>query len=157
MQIGNGLAGFLLLALSIGVFISARSLPNPSQQAYGPGAFPTLVALLLAACSLLLIWQGRKELAAGPLIRLAPWTGSAKRVARFFLVPASVMFYVLLIDDLGFLLTAGLVLIVLLLSLGVRVEHAIALSILTVLLVHTVFSTALKVQLPWGLLEPVRW
>jgi putative tricarboxylic transport membrane protein len=41
--------------------------------------------------------------------------------------------------------------------LGVRVEHAIALSILTVLLVHTVFSTALKVQLPWGLLEPVRW
>jgi putative tricarboxylic transport membrane protein len=157
VQIGNAFAGFLLLALSLAVFISARSLPNPSQQAYGPGAFPTLVTLLLAACSLLLVWQGRKEFAAGSLIRLAPWTGSAKRVARFFLVLASVAFYVLLIDDLGFLITAGLVLIVLFLSLGVRAWYALAISILTVLLVYTVFNTALKVQLPWGLLEPMRW
>jgi putative tricarboxylic transport membrane protein len=157
VQISNALAGVLLLALSVAVFISARSLPNPSQQAYGPGAFPTLVAVLLAACSLLLVWQGRRELTAGALIRLAPWTGSIKRVARFVLVPASVAFYVLFIDDLGFLLTAGLVLIVLFLSLGVRVGHALAIAIATVLLVHTVFDTALKVQLPWGLLEPVRW
>jgi putative tricarboxylic transport membrane protein len=82
---------------------------------------------------------------------------SAKRVARFFLVLASVAFYVLLIDDLGFLITAGLVLIVLFLSLGVRAWYALAISILTVLLVYTVFNTALKVQLPWGLLEPMRW
>jgi putative tricarboxylic transport membrane protein len=157
MQIGNTLAGLLLLALSLAVFLSARGLPNPSQQAYGPGAFPALVACLLAACALVLAVQGRKEFAARSLIRFAPWTGSAKRVARFFLVPASVLFYVSFIDELGFLVAACLVLIALFLSLGVRLNQALMTSVAAALLIHTVFSTALKVQLPWGLLEPIRW
>jgi putative tricarboxylic transport membrane protein len=80
-----------------------------------------------------------------------------RSVIRFLLVPASVLFYIYFVTSLSFLPTATLILLVLLLSLGVSPGIALANAVVIPLIVHTAFYIGLGVQLPWGLLAPIRW
>jgi putative tricarboxylic transport membrane protein len=76
---------------------------------------------------------------------------------RLLLVPAAVIFYMALAETLGFLPTAAVILVTLFIAGGVTLIRATALALITALVVHTVFYLGLSVQLPWGLLAPIRW
>jgi putative tricarboxylic transport membrane protein len=157
MKIGDSLMGLILLGLAIAIFAYARTLPNPVQQVYGPGAIPSLVAVALGIASVLLIWRGRNAPGGFLGIELAPWARDVRYVARFLLVPGAVVFYMLFVVRLGFLLTTGLILLAMFLSLRVSPIIAVANALLIPLLVHTAFYLGLGVQLPWGVLGPIRW
>jgi putative tricarboxylic transport membrane protein len=157
MKINDILAGVLFLALAIGLAAGAWGLPNPSAQPFGPGAFPILISVLLGICSVFLLASSIRDAHRGPLVALADWTRSGPHMLRFLLVPAVVAFYVLFVDILGFLIAAFLILLVLFRAGGVATARSTVLAAGIALLVHTVFYVGLKVQLPWGLLEPIRW
>jgi len=72
-------------------------------------------------------------------------------------VPLAGAFYVLFAETLGFLPAAFAILLALFLSLRLPALRAAALSAAAALMVHTIFYLGLGVQLPWGLLEPIRW
>jgi putative tricarboxylic transport membrane protein len=69
----------------------------------------------------------------------------------------SVLFYILVADKLGFLLTAPIVLGALLLVLRVPPLRAVTVAIVATLLVHFAFYKLLRVPLPWGVLTGVAW
>jgi putative tricarboxylic transport membrane protein len=157
MKVGDFFMGLVLLGLSVGVFVYARTLPNPVRQPYGPGAFPSLIAVLLGIAALVLIWQAWRRGEGRFEIRLAPWARDPRALFRFLLVPAAVLFYIYFVRTLGFLPTTALIMLVLLLSLRVSSVTAVANALVIPLAVHTAFYVGLGVQLPWGLLAPIRW
>lgn len=157
MKFNNLFGGLVFLALSGLVAIASWNLPNPSQQPLGPSAFPLILSGLLALCAAILAITGARATQTGPLIGLADWARSGSALARLLLVPAAVIFYMLLAETLGFLICAPLVLIVLFLAGGTRPGHAVGLSLVAALAIHSIFYLGLGVQLPWGPLEPLRW
>ncbi len=157
MKVNDGLLGLALLALSISFWLGADGIPNPSRQPYGPEFFPQLLAALLAIPSILLIGAGWRGRGTGPPIAFAPWTRDGSSVLRFLSVPVAVAGYVLLVEDLGFLPIATLVLLFLFSLSRVPLLRATPLALCMALLAHTVFYLGLGVQLPWGLLSPIAW
>ncbi len=157
MKINNVTGGALFLILAVALGWGAWDLPNPGEQIFGPSTFPLVIASLLALCSVILLASGLRSAGDAPLFMRADWTRHPWLVARFFLVPAAVVAYVTLVEVLGFIPTASAVLFVLLLSGRVGPARSALLSVCVALVVHTIFYLGLSVQLPWGLMEPVRW
>ena len=58
MKFNDTLSGLALLALSLLILLTVRTYPDIPGQNIGPGAFPGLLAWLLALCSVLLILKG---------------------------------------------------------------------------------------------------
>lgn len=156
MKVNNIGLGLIFLVLAMGLGVAGVQLPNPSRQIYGPGFLPTLLAVLLAITALVLIFEGLRQ-RDGRLVELQPWTRDPVLVMRFAAVPAAVALYIFCVGFVGFLPTVTLILLGLFLILGVRLVAAIPVAVATALAVHSLFYLGLRVQLPWGLLEPIRW
>jgi putative tricarboxylic transport membrane protein len=156
MKLNNIGLGSIVLLLALGLAIAGGQTPNPSKQIYGPGFFPLVLALLLACNGVVLIFEGVKK-RNGPLVQIQPWAHNVRYLVRFAAVIASVAFYIICVPILGFLPTVTLLLLGLFCLLGVRWVTALPVAIVTALVVHSLFYLVLRVQLPWGLLEPVRW
>jgi putative tricarboxylic transport membrane protein len=65
--------------------------------------------------------------------------------------------YALFVDYLGFYITAGIGLFVLMCTYGVKLKVAVFISLATTLIIHAIFYKLLGVPLPWGLLTPYAW
>ena len=75
---------------------------------------------------------------------------------RALLPPALLLFYVLAAERLGFILTAGLIVLVTSTALGARLKLAVPLAILAPIGIHLIFAKLLRVPLPIGLI-PMPW
>jgi putative tricarboxylic transport membrane protein len=157
LKINDTLAGFLCLIGAVVLWINARGLPNPANQPVGPGAFPALIAVLLGMVALYLIWGGLRTSPRTPLLTLSDWTRQPMKVGRFLLIPAAVALYIATVDVVGFIPLMFAILVTLLIACAVRPLATIAIAVFVTLFVHTIFYGLLKVQLPWGLLDAVRW
>jgi len=106
--IGDRIAGVLLLVLAVGAWWLSHDLESGFMQPVGPGEYPRLVSLPLAALSLLLIvkpglnqrWPGRAALVrqALTLLLLACYAGLVKPLG---FLPASLVAVILLIRLFG--------------------------------------------------------
>jgi putative tricarboxylic transport membrane protein len=155
MRIHDGLIGAALLLLSLAVLWHVQGFPPAAGQNFGPALFPGLAAGGLALCSLALMWQGVRS--GQPLFALGDGLRSPRRVAAFALVIASMVFYILLADRLGFVLCSLLILTLLQWACGVRLPVALAVAVAATLVIHTCFYKLLKVPLPWGVLQRFAW
>jgi putative tricarboxylic transport membrane protein len=115
---------------------------------------------LLGCGAMVALRVGRSFEASDDLVPPEPGTALAPppRFAewRAFLPPLLLVFYVLMADRLGFLLTAALITLVVSLTLGARARLAVPLAVLAPLGIHAVFVRLLRVPLPDGLL-PLPW
>jgi putative tricarboxylic transport membrane protein len=148
--------GAIFLALSIAVLVAIQGYPRIPGQSIGPGAFPGLIAILLAGCSIALIWRGWRERSSQPLVAVGAWLGSLPHVRNFLVATGSLAFYVVAADKVGFLICGTLILLALFLTLRVRPRLAVPLAFVLPILIHLMFYKMLRVPLPWGLL-PVLW
>ncbi len=155
MRIHDSLIGGVLLVLSLAVLWHIQGFPPAPGQAYGPAVFPGLIAGGLALCSAVLMWQGLR--ARQPLLLLGDGLRSGRHVAAFVLVIASMVFYILLAEKLGFVLCSVLVLFFLQWALGVKPRIALPVAVVATLVIHACFYKLLKVPLPWGVLERWAW
>ena len=156
MKFNDALLGVVFLALSIAVLVTIQGYPKIPGQSIGPGAFPGLIALLLAGCSLALIWRGWRERGSQPLVAMGAWLGSPRHVRNFLVAVGSLAFYVVAADKLGFLICGALILLALFLTLRVRPRLALLLALVLPVVIHLIFYKLLRVPLPWGVL-PVLW
>lgn len=157
MKFNDLFAGFALLALSALMTAAAWNLPNPAEQPLGPSAFPLILSGLLALCAVILAANGLRVADRGPLLTRSGWARKPALVLRLLLVPVAVVFYITFAETLGFLIVSPLVLLALFLAGGVRPALAVPLALVAALAMHAIFYLGLGVQLPWGLLEPIRW
>lgn len=133
--------GALLVVLAALVFWSAQSLVVPfAADPLGPKGFPSAVALILAACGLLILLE-----------RSTPFAWPERRFAPFLLIAVMVA-YALLMEPLGFLVaTAGLACGVALLF-GARAWLAAVTGVVTSAALWALFDRLLDLPLPKGIL-----
>jgi putative tricarboxylic transport membrane protein len=153
MRVNDALIGTVLLALALAVLWHVRTFPPVPGQPYGSALFPTLSAAGLAVAAVLLIVQGVRS--------GAPWrrTSAAEHSGRIAaaVTIAALVFYLMLSQWLGFIVSAVLMLVALLWAYGVRRALILPVALIATLVIHTLFFKLLKVPLPWGWLAPVAW
>lgn len=157
MKINDAFWGVLLMALGAAVLLAVRGYPNIPGQPVGPALFPGLIALGLCAGGALLVWQGRRDRAHGPWLAWEDWVRSPKHARALAVLLGSVVFYILVSDALGFLITAVLMLMALFRSLQVAWGRSAFWAVVATLVVHFAFYKLLRVPLPWGILTPMAW
>ncbi|MFZ9298410.1 MAG: tripartite tricarboxylate transporter TctB family protein [Hylemonella sp.] len=157
MKINDALSGAILLALSLAILYLIRDYPIIPGQNIGPAAFPGLLAGLLAVCSLALIWRGLRKQQRGSWLELGAWIRSGYHLRNFLLTLVALLFYILVSDALGFILTALILLSLLFWALRVRPLLILPLALGVTLLIHLIFYKGLRVPLPWGILLPYQW
>lgn len=158
MKFNDAISGGALLALAIAVLFNIQSFPKIPGQNIGPGAFPGLLATLLAGCAITLIIKGwRGKVAHEPWIAPGGWMRSWPHLRGFAATVGSLLFYILLSNTLGFIVCAILILCTMFLTLGVRRALILPIAVGVTLLIHTIFFKGLRVPLPWGVLMPVAW
>jgi putative tricarboxylic transport membrane protein len=161
VKLNDAVWGALFILLSVALLVHVQSFPTIPGQKIGPALFPGIIAVGLAVCGALLIIKGLAVRAQGSehgrWLTFAPWVGSRRHVLAFFLVIAVNVFYILLVNRLGFVPTAVVYLAVLFAVFGVPPRWNLPIAIIVTLLIHYSFYKMLKVPLPWGVLTGVAW
>ena len=152
----DGIAGLICLALSIGLLLLTRGLPQSSFVPVGPGFYPRIVLVIMAALSVMLIasdlWQQRSQRTAPAEEKPAPEKRNYRLVGIAFAVFAG---YVVLLPLVGYRLATFLFMAALQavfeLPRGARRWAVVLVSaLLTTALTYVVFEHYLTVLLPRG-------
>ena len=157
MKINDAFWGVLLMALGAAVLLAVRSYPNIPGQPVGPALFPGLIAMGLCAGGALLVLQGWRDRSKGPWLVWEDWVHSPRHVRALAALLGSVVFYIVLSDELGFLITSFLIMVTLFRSLQVTWGRSVFWAVVATLVVHFAFYKLLRVPLPWGILTPLAW
>ncbi len=161
MKINDAVWGAVLLLLAAAILVHVQSFPKIPGQNVGPALFPGLLAVGLAVCAVLLVIKGlaarRSSGARESWITLEAWMRLPRHVLALALVIGLNVFYILVVDRLGFIPTGVVYLAVLFLVFRVRRSWIVPLAIVITLCIHYAFYKLLKVPLPWGLLQGVAW
>jgi putative tricarboxylic transport membrane protein len=155
MKFNDALSGAALVVLGAVLLWHIQGFPPMPGQKYGPAWFPGLIAGGLVICGTLLIASRLRAATSEPLFSLPEWTRRARPVTSVASVIAGLLFYVFLVDTLGFHITAGALLLAWSRLLGASWRLAVPVSIAATVVIHLAFYKLLKVPLPWGLLERV--
>lgn len=157
MKISDRLTGCFLLVLATAILLQARSFPMIPGQSIGSGLMPTIVAIGLAICAVILI---AKDVVTAPRSKLAEpgdWITDRWRLMRVAIVLLGTASFIPFLDVIGFPVLSIAVLLAFLLSLRVPVLTAVLVSVTASLAIHTLFSKVFLVPLPWGVLQSVAW
>lgn len=151
-------SGLLAAALGVIVLLYVRGFPDLPEGQPGPALFPGIVGALFVVFGLTLVLRHalarRRAHAGGGGVRRAE--GSRRSTARgrvdALAVLGSVVGYLLLVEQLGFILTMGGLLFLLMWRLGARPMTAVAAAVVTTGAIVLIFQELLFVPLPPGLL-----
>jgi putative tricarboxylic transport membrane protein len=157
MKFNDTIMGAALLALALTILQTVMQYPVIPGQNIGPGAFPGLLAGLLALCAVLLIFKGIKAKQHEAWVEVGGWVKSWYHLRNFLITVAGLVFYIYLSDRLGFLICASLVVGVMMWALKVRSKLIVPIALISSLVIHTIFYKGLRVPLPWGILSPIQW
>ncbi|MCB1714554.1 MAG: tripartite tricarboxylate transporter TctB family protein [Candidatus Competibacteraceae bacterium] len=156
MRFNDAVLGLVLIVFAIAEIAYTTTFPQLPGQDYGSALFPRLIGAGLLLCGIILTVRGWRTRTAG-WTDFADWVHDRISRTDVLLIPASLIFYILISDPLGFVPTAFILLLVLLLRYGNRLVLALPLAAVTTLVIHALFAKLLLVPLPWGVLEPVAW
>lgn len=155
MKANDAITGGIFLAVAIFAFVYAGTFNSLPGVKYGPDLFPRLVAVVMGLGGFLLIFSALRPAGRQPLLRIAQW---ARMPRSYFIIGAvlgSIVFYILLSEVLGFLLTGVVMLSALLVATrGVsKAVSSLLISASVVVLLYLIFARLLRVPLPMGYLE----
>ncbi len=157
MKINDAIFGLVLAILGGLVLFTVQSYPKIPGQQVGPALFPGLIAAGILVCGLILVVRGWRERKAAPWVTPGDWVRSPRHVAGFVLLVASVVFYIVAAEKLGFLLSAVLILTAMFYVLRVPLGRSLLVAVVASLVIHFMFYKLLRVPLPWGILVNHSW
>jgi putative tricarboxylic transport membrane protein len=160
MRLPDRVTGLFLVGLGAAAAYGGWQLPPVPGQPVGPNVFPLVIGTGLALCGLAIAFGiGHSFEEEEELIPVeggqTPPTGKLYGL-RALLPPALLLFYVVVADKLGFIITAALIVYVTSTALGARWKLSLPLAVLAPIAIHLIFSKLLRVPLPAGLL-PMPW
>jgi len=162
MKLDDTVWGALLALLGAAILWHVQGFPHIPGQNVGPALFPGTVAAALLVCGVLLLAggvRGRRRAGAEPprWVAAPEWLRSPPHLLAFAVLVASNLFYLLVVDRLGFVLTAFVYLAALMWVLRVRLALVVPVALVMTLLIHYAFYKLLRVPLPWGVLQGIAW
>jgi putative tricarboxylic transport membrane protein len=161
MRLPDRVTGLFLVGLGAASAYGGWQLPPVPGQPVGPNVFPLVIGTGLALCGLAIAFGiGHSFEEEEEIIPFEGGDAPAPRGKlyglRALLPPALLLFYVLVADRVGFILTAGIIVFVTSTALGARWKLALPLTLFAPIAIHLIFSKLLRVPLPIGLL-PMPW
>jgi putative tricarboxylic transport membrane protein len=99
-------------------------------------------------------WQARVQ---QPWVAVEDWVKSPRHLMGFVVLVASIVFYMLVSEKLGFLICSTLILTTLFSVLKVPFGRAVLVAVIATLVIHFAFYKILRVPLPWGVLTNYAW
>jgi putative tricarboxylic transport membrane protein len=162
MRLPDRFTGLFLVGLGSAAAYGGWLLPPVPGQPVGPNVFPLVIGIGLAICGLMIAFGiGHSFEEEEELVPLEPGQEVAAPRGRLYglralLPPALLLFYVVAVDKLGFILTAGLIVLATSTALGARLKLSVPLAILAPIGIHLIFYKLLRVPLPAGLI-PMPW
>ena len=157
MKLNDAVLGLLLLVLGAVVLFIVRDYPTIPGQDVGPAMFPGLVAVGLCIGGFILTVRGWRARASVPWLVMDDWVRSPRHLLALVLLLASVLFYILAAQQLGFLVCAVLILFALFQVLQVPLGRSVLIAVIAALVIHFAFYKLMRVPLPWGILLPYAW
>lgn len=157
MKISDRLTGCFLLLFAIAVLVEASSFPMIPGQSVGSGLLPSIVAVGLLVCALILIVKDLIGPSRTRLIEAGDWVTDPRRLVRVGIVLLGTACFIPFLDVIGFPVLSIAVLMAFLLSLRVNLLTAALVAVIASLAIHTLFSKVFLVPLPWGILQSIAW
>ncbi|MGQ9371622.1 tripartite tricarboxylate transporter TctB family protein [Azospirillum sp. ST 5-10] len=155
MKVHDVFVGLFFLAAGAFVAAYAATLTPPRHLAYGPGFVPSLIGTAMMLVGGGIVLTALRTVRTAPLWQWPDWAANPRGRWRFAALLAAIAAYVLLVDALGFLLTATLILLALFVVAGMRPPAALAVGVASAAALTVVFASVLHVPLPWGPLQSV--
>lgn len=155
MKANDAVTGGIFLVIAILAFAYAGTFTSLPGVKYGPDLFPRLIAILMGLGGIMLIVGSLRRSGGLPLFMLAPWARRPRNHAILASVVASILFYILASERLGFLLSAFLMLGGLLaVTRGTsKLLSSAAVAAVVSVLLYLIFARLLRVPLPMGVIE----
>lgn len=161
--LNDRISGGVIATLGAVAFLYGSKLPPVPGQQVGPAAFPMVVGGLLVLCGLLIVFGIGRHFEEVAEADLASHTAPeyleplpAWRAWLALLPPALVVFYALASERLGFLLTAGIMVLIASLAFGAKPKLAVPMALIAPFVINLIFLKLLRVPLPGGML-PFPW
>jgi putative tricarboxylic transport membrane protein len=161
MRLPDRVTGLFLVGLGAASAYGGWQLPPVPGQPVGPNVFPLVIGTGLALCGLAIAFGIGHSFEEEE--ETVPYDGGEAPAPRgqlyglrALLPPALLLFYVLVADRLGFIITAALIVYATSTALGARWKLSLPLAALAPIVIHLIFSKLLRVPLPIGLL-PMPW
>lgn len=153
MRANDAISGAVLIIVACVMIGLTLSFPPFPGQDYGPSLFPRLLASGLILCGSLLIMRGIGGRRSGEpwLVRQA-WTSEPRKLISLAMVPATVVIYILVSEQIGFLIVAFTLLLVLFSWFRTRPLPALLIAAVATGVVHYFFANLMRVPLPRGIL-----
>ena len=161
MRLPDRVTGLFLVGLGAAAAYGGWKLPPVPGQPVGPNVFPLVIGIGLALCGLAIAFgighsfEEEEEIVPFEGGEAPAPTGKLYGL-RALLPPALLLFYVVVAERVGFILTAAIIVYVTATALGARWKLALPLTIGAPIVIHLIFSKLLRVPLPIGLL-PMPW
>jgi putative tricarboxylic transport membrane protein len=160
VKLNDAVWGALFALLGAAILWHVRTFPHIPGQNVGPALFPAVLATALLISGALLIASGlkaRRAAGTSSWVVAPEWLRSPRHLLAFAVLVASNVFYLLVVDRLGFLLTAFVYLAALMAVLRVRLVLVMPVAFVMTLAIHYAFYKLLRVPLPWGVLQGIAW
>ena len=150
MRFNDAVIGIFAILLGVLILFHVQSFPVQEGGRPGPALFPTALSVLMIICGLVLVPGGLKSKA--PLVQRLPEL-DARGITNILLLLAGIVFYILVSETIGFLLTSFIVMVALMFMLKARLKMAIPVAVITTVCIYGIFNKFLMVPLPRGLLS----
>jgi putative tricarboxylic transport membrane protein len=158
VRVNDAVFGIVLILFGLAIVWHARTFPDMPGQNYGPALFPTLIGLGFAACGVILGIGGVRRRAVVPWLHLEPWAASPARLLDGASVIGGLLFYILLSDFLGFLITAILLLTFWQVRFrGGHLAMSLVIAVVVTVAIDYAFRSVLLVPLPLGPFHTLPW
>jgi putative tricarboxylic transport membrane protein len=153
VKVNDAVSGAALAALGGVVLWHIQSFPPMHGQKFGAAWFPGLIAVGLIACGALLIVSRLRASSSQPWFALPEWSRRSRPVAGVASILGGLVAYVLVVDTLGFHITATALLLLWSRLLDASWRLALPVALAATIVIHLAFYKLLKVPLAWGLLD----
>jgi putative tricarboxylic transport membrane protein len=159
VKFNDSISGAFFIVCAAFIFIFTRGFTVMHGQAYSAAFFPRSIAVIMALLGTILIVQGLRQRGTEPWAEALDWMRSTRHIANFALVIGALVFYILVSDALGFVITASLILFALLFWLRGRAFwlSSLGIAVVSTIVLQQFFGQFLRVPLPWGILQAYAW
>lgn len=149
MRVNDRLIGILSMVLGLVIIIRVQFYPSQPGGQPGPALFPEVIGGLLMIVGMVLFWQARRS--TGPLIARPPEL-TAKGAGNILFTAGAVVFYILVSQSLGFLLTSFIIMVAMMSLLKAKLTLSVPVAAGTTVCIYMIFNKMLLVPLPRGFL-----
>jgi flagellar biosynthesis component FlhA len=155
---GDVIAGGFLIGLSTYIFIASFGIKMLTASRIGSAFVPQVTSVLLAIAGAFILINGIKKVKAND-VKVEQGNDSKEKPIKIYSVIAtlvSIFLYILLLEDIGFLIMTALYLFIQFYILASKSERNIPIFIVTAVVIsgciYFIFANVFQLMLPSGIL-----